>query len=120
LDSLADGAFGLCFGSGLLFWVATIGELAFKREAIGMGDISLMGAIGAFLGWKGCLFAIFGGCFLSVAIALPVLLVAKLFRCENFRLRRGMEIPFAPFLAVGAIAYSLFGQRLLSTFAVAR
>ena len=41
---------GLAFGFGLLWLVRYFGSKAFKREAMGMGDVFLMGAIGALFG----------------------------------------------------------------------
>ena len=41
---------GLVFGFGLLWLVRWIGSKAFKREAMGMGDVFLMGAVGALFG----------------------------------------------------------------------
>jgi leader peptidase (prepilin peptidase)/N-methyltransferase len=113
-ESMLKGVFGMCFGSGLIFWIAVLGEMAFRREAIGTGDIKVIGMIGAFIGWKGCLWAIFGGCLLSATILLPVLLGAKIIKKEKFKLPR--EVPFIPFLAVGSIAYVLFPQTLTNIF----
>ena len=41
---------GLAFGFGLLWLVRWIGSKAFRREAMGMGDVFLMGAVGALFG----------------------------------------------------------------------
>jgi leader peptidase (prepilin peptidase)/N-methyltransferase len=108
--SLLDSLWGIFFGSGLIFWVAAIGELFFKKEAMGVGDIKLMGTIGAFLGWKGCLCAIFGGCLASSIVLLPIIIILRLVRGKKFRLRH--EIPFAPFLVVGSIMYVLCWEEL--------
>jgi leader peptidase (prepilin peptidase)/N-methyltransferase len=110
--ALFDSLCGMCFGSGLMFWIAAFGEMAFKREAIGGGDVKLMGMVGAFIGWKGCLFAVFGGCLLSSMAVLPLLFAWKILHWKDFKLPS--EIPFVPFLAVGGIAYVLLGQNLLN------
>src|SRR3954466_3157918 len=64
LDSLRSGVTaltGLLIGSGLVLWIALLAEVALKKEAMGFGDVKFVGAIGAFTGWQGALFAIFGG-----------------------------------------------------------
>ncbi|MDR2778933.1 MAG: prepilin peptidase [Puniceicoccales bacterium] len=112
MASFTKSLSGACLGSGLVFWIAIIGEMVFKKEAIGCGDIKLLGTIGAFIGWKGCLFAILGGCLISTLISLPLLLVWKLAKAKNFTIPR--EIPFAPVLVVGSITYVLYGQNILN------
>ncbi len=52
---------GAAFGSGMLLWIALFAEKLLRKEAMGFGDVVLMGAIGAFCGWQGAVFAIFGG-----------------------------------------------------------
>ncbi len=64
VDSLRSGVTalqGLLVGSGLVLWIALLAEMALKKEAMGFGDVKFVGAIGAFCGWKGAVFAIFGG-----------------------------------------------------------
>ena len=41
---------GLAFGFGLLWLIRFFGSKAFKREAMGLGDVFLMGAVGALFG----------------------------------------------------------------------
>jgi leader peptidase (prepilin peptidase)/N-methyltransferase len=111
ISSLIKSLIGACLGSGLIFWIAVMGEMTFKREAMGGGDVKLLGTIGSFIGWKGCLFSIFGGCLISTLTLLPPLLIWKLVKTKTFTLPR--EIPFAPILVIGSIAYVLCGQNLL-------
>lgn len=91
---------GLAVGSGLLLWIACLATTALKREAMGMGDVIFVGAIGTFCGWHGALFAIFGGAALGALLAPLVLLRGK----GGVREAR---LPFGPLLAAGAAAYFL-------------
>lgn len=52
---------GLLIGSGFLLWFALLAEVILKKEAMGFGDVKFVGAIGAFCGWQGAIFSIFGG-----------------------------------------------------------
>ncbi len=98
---------GLLIGSGLLLWIAIIAEVYLKKEAIGFGDVKLMGCIGAFCGWKGTVFAIFGGAILGSAWIL-VLLILRLFFKKIPKVKRHMELPFGPFLATAAWIWWVF------------
>ena len=99
---------GLVAGFGLLFIVSVLGEKAFKKEAMGFGDVKLMGAIGAFLGWKAVLFTIFVSSFLGSIIGL--LLIA--FRCAKMQSR----LPFGPYLAAGALIWIFYGPALVTAY----
>ena len=61
LRSGIDGVIGLLVGSGLVLWIALLAEAVLKKEAMGFGDVKFVGAIGAFTGWQGAVFAVFGG-----------------------------------------------------------
>jgi len=105
---------GAMLGSALLLWIAIVGEKCCGREALGFGDVKLMGCIGAFLGTRGAVFAIFGGSFLGVLILLPYMLYS---RCRHGRSwSRTTKIPFGPFLALGAISYLLGAQRIVDHY----
>ena len=73
---------------------AEITQVTLPREAMGFGDVKFLCCIGAFLGWKGMLFALFGGSILGSVVALFLLLVT--------RGRIGRSIPFGPALAAAA------------------
>jgi leader peptidase (prepilin peptidase) / N-methyltransferase len=61
VQSGIDGVIGLLVGSGLVLWIALLAEAVLKKEAMGFGDVKFVGAIGAFTGWQGAVFAVFGG-----------------------------------------------------------
>jgi len=85
---------GAAAAFGVMFVLAWGGEKVFKKEALGGGDIKLMAAVGAFLGWRGAFVALFLG-----SLAGTVAAVAGM---ATVRLRRGDYVPFGPFLALGS------------------
>lgn len=91
---------GALIGAGLVYLVAVYAEVAFRQESMGGGDVNLLSMIGAFLGWRLMLvsfgIAVVAGACLSLALI-------------GFRvLSRKDQIPFGPFLALGALV-ALFG-----------
>ena len=70
------------------------------REAMGMGDVHLLGMIGAFFGWSGVFFSLFASSLLAILAALIG------------RIGFGKQLPFGPFLAMGAAAWMFGGWRL--------
>src|SRR4051812_12989285 len=61
LHSAVASLQGLLIGSGLVLWIALIAETLLRKEAMGFGDVKFVGAIGAFCGWQGAGFTVFGG-----------------------------------------------------------
>ncbi len=70
------------------------------REAMGMGDVHLLGTIGAFFGWTGVFFSLF-------AASLYAIVAAVLGRVGF-----GMRLPFGPFLILGALTWMFGGWKL--------
>ncbi|GMO64734.1 MAG: hypothetical protein Nk1A_1410 [Endomicrobiia bacterium] len=85
---------GILMGGGVLFLVGILGWLIYKRETIGRGDVKLMAAVGAFIGWEKVLFAIFIAVILGSIVGLVFILLKKIEK-------RGY-IPFGPFLSVAS------------------
>jgi prepilin signal peptidase PulO-like enzyme (type II secretory pathway) len=94
--ALVTSLAGLAIGGGIIWAVRTIGSAALGKEAMGFGDVTLMSMIGAFLGWQACLMIFFVAPFFGLAFAVG-----------NWILHREHEIPYGPFLCLGALAVLL-------------
>jgi len=70
------------------------------REAMGMGDVHLLGMIGAFFGWTGVFFSLFGASIFAIIAAIIG------------RIGFGKQLPFGPFLAMGCCAWAFGGWKL--------
>lgn len=116
LHGLAVSLVGLLVGGGVVWAVRIIGRWALRKEAMGFGDVTLMAAIGSFLGWQPVL-VIF---FLAPVCALAVLAASWLLRqlarllrvfSPQSRLvaalaqtsRRTDEIPYGPYLSLATL-----------------
>ncbi len=103
---------GVLIGSGVVLWIALVAEVILRKEAMGFGDVKFLGAIGAFLGWQGGVFAVFGGAVLGTfafAVALSWQgLRRRSASSEDGRLGLGRQTPFGPMLAAGAALYLLW------------
>ena len=111
MKGFIDGLQGAFIGSGLVLWVALVAEVILKKEAMGFGDVKLMGAIGAFCGWQGAVFAFFGG-----AVIGCVLLLACLPWIRKKDGEDGLRIPFGPSLVLGAFCYLLVAEPYVSAY----
>ena len=113
IGSGLDSLVGLLVGSALLYWIGILAEKALKKDALGEGDVKLMGCIGAFCGWKGSLFVIFGGATLGALLLLPVMAAGRIISRADEKgkgksgLKWGEEVPFGPYLAIAALLYLL-------------
>ncbi len=94
LAVLAGVCMGYLIGGGVVWAVRIFGSLAFGKEAMGMGDVHLMAAVGASLGWIDAVLGFFGAAFVALAWALISPLLGR-------RIRRAM--PFGPFLAIATV-----------------
>ncbi len=89
--------FGYLIG-GLWIWAFRIfGTLGFGREAMGLGDVHILAAVGAVCGWVVPSLAFFLAAVLALAWALTVFLT-----------RKQRELPYGPWLAAGAFVTVLF------------
>jgi leader peptidase (prepilin peptidase)/N-methyltransferase len=110
LDSMVSGGtglVGLLIGSGLVLWIALVAEAVLRKEAMGFGDIKFAGAIGAFTGWPGAVFAVFGGALLGCLWIVVALAWKGLTGRGAKGLGLGARVPFGPMLAVAAAIYFL-------------
>lgn len=103
LESLAGAALGL----GLLWLVRAVGGLAFKREAMGMGDVLLMGAVGAISGPRAVAAVLTISAFLGSIAGLALLAAGRLRGGAEAR-----EIPYGPFICAAEAIWLFCGEEL--------
>jgi leader peptidase (prepilin peptidase)/N-methyltransferase len=109
---------GLLVGSGLVLWIALIAEALLKKEAMGFGDVKFVGAIGAFTGWQGAVFAVFGGAVVgTVWIGLawlwqkfsgkksPVTPRTETPDGQPADIGFGVQVPYGPMLAIAGLLH---------------
>jgi len=98
-EALVGSLSGLAAGAGLVWAVAVAGKFAFKKEAMGFGDVKFMGMIGGFLGPLPVVMVFFIGCFFGSFVGVALYVVT-----------RNRYMPFGPYLALGAAIMLLFGE----------
>ena len=108
LTALLRALIGCAVGFGTLWLIATLGSLAFRKEAMGFGDVKLMGAVGAFLGWKAVIFTVVGSSLLGSIVGIVLILLGK-------RQLQG-RIPYGPFIAAAAIVWIFWGPLLANLY----
>ncbi|HEX3865170.1 MAG TPA: prepilin peptidase, partial [Gemmatimonadaceae bacterium] len=119
-----DSLIGACAGAGMIAIVGWLGEVVTKREAMGLGDVTLMAFVGAALGPTRALVTVFvGATFGAVAFAVVVIPFALLRRGharEQTELALGAApfetplVPFGVFLAPAALVTLFWGDALLA------
>lgn len=75
----------------LMYLIKILGNLIFKRESLGDGDIKLMIVFGMVLGWQVAIFTIA----LAAFLALPISLI-------GLKKNESHEIPLGPYLGLAA------------------
>ncbi len=102
--SWVDSLIGLIAGGGSLYLVAFAYERITGREGLGGGDIKLLAMIGAWMGW--------------VSLPLIVLMsslsgavIGSIFILSGGKGAR-TQIPFGPFLSMGALFYLFWGREI--------
>ena len=85
---------GSVVGAGIFLVITLLGGLIAGKEAMGFGDVKLMGAIGLFFGWINIIIVALMS-FLLGAIISIILLATKKKKTDEY-------IPFGPFIVIAA------------------
>jgi len=104
LGSLAWSAIGAAVGWSVLWGVGYVGTLIFKKDAMGFGDVKLLGAIGAFLGVKAVLFTLMLSSLAGSIVGIALVLAG--------RKEMQSRIPYGPYLALAAVLWIFWGPAL--------
>jgi leader peptidase (prepilin peptidase) / N-methyltransferase len=94
---------GLC-GAGLTWLVRFCSSRILRREALGLGDVTLMGMIGTFVGWQPTVFVFLIAPLCGLAMILPLRLLWK-----------RSYLPYGPFLAGATVVVLLSWKWLWSS-----
>ena len=84
---------GMLAGGGIFLLITLVGGLFYGKEAMGFGDVKLMGALGLFFGLSNIIVITLMS-FLIGAILSIILLVSKIKKSSEY-------IPFGPFIVIG-------------------
>ncbi len=99
---LARSLIGMLVGGGVLYGTGLVGDLLFRRESMGGGDIKLLAMAGSILGWKLVLVTFF----IAPVIALVPGLLVLLFKRSNV-------IPYGPFLSIALVVSLFYGAEII-------
>jgi len=103
--ALADSCQGMLAGIALIWGMAIFGELLFKKESMGGGDLKLLAMIGTFLGFKKTLLTFF----IAPLLGAPVGLIF-------WKLKNTRYIAFGPYLSLAALTALFWGDTILARF----
>jgi len=84
---------------------AVSAEIVLPREAMGLGDVKFMAAIGAFLGWQAVFFSLVISSFIGSVAGITLVVLRK--RVLSSRL------PYGPYIAVAAAVWIFAGHDLV-------
>ncbi|MEG1552295.1 MAG: prepilin peptidase [Kiritimatiellia bacterium] len=103
-QGLLQSGIGIAVGFGGLFAIAWLGELVFRKEAMGFGDVKWMALFGALFGWNGCLAILIVASLLGALVGIVLML--------SRRAQMTSAIPFGPYLGAGALLWLFWGTRM--------
>jgi len=90
--SLLSTLVGMATGMILVWGIRLVAHYVLGIEAMGFGDVTLMGMIGAFLGWQAVLLVFFAAPFFGLV-----------YGSINLALGRGRAVPYGPFLCLATV-----------------
>lgn len=129
-----DGLIGIAVGYGVPWLIGEVYYRITKREGMGLGDSKMLALVGALLGWKGVIAALFGGSVVGSVVGITSVLARRGGGASEPEADAGAgeapagaedepgeedaslmrtELPFGPFLAVAATFY-LFAEPWIS------
>jgi leader peptidase (prepilin peptidase)/N-methyltransferase len=78
-------------------------EIVIPREAMGLGDVKFMSAIGAFIGWQGVIFSLMISSMIGAGVGLLLILMHR----REFSSR----MPYGPYIALAAVIWLFIGKK---------
>lgn len=110
VETAGGVAMGFLVGAAVVWTVRILGTLGFGKEAMGLGDMHLMAAVGAVAGWQVSVAAFFIAPFFGLTWALASAGAGKLLQREI------RAIPYGPHLAAASLVAIVFREPLVIHF----
>ncbi|HVZ71881.1 MAG TPA: prepilin peptidase [Polyangia bacterium] len=110
-------AIGAAAGYLFVRLIADFYYYVLKREGLGLGDGKLLALIGAALGWQALPLVVFVGSIVGALISLPIVMFSRRRSDSSAESLRDVQVPFGPFLAIGALV-AMFVGRWIVAFAL--
>lgn len=95
INIFVNNLLGMLVGGGIFLLITLIGGIIAGKEAMGFGDVKLMGALGLFFGWLNMIL-ISVMAFLFAAIVSIIILISRKKKMNEY-------IPFGPFIVVASM-----------------
>lgn len=89
------------------FLEAVSAEIVLPREAMGLGDVKFMGAIGAFLGWPGVVFSLMLSSMIGAVVGSALIALR--------RREWSSRMPYGPYIALAATIWIFGGKKIVHT-----
>jgi len=106
--NLTQALIGAVVGAGFLLFVYGAYYLFRKKEGLGMGDVTMMMLIGAYLGWQLTFFTLILASFVGAIVGILFIL----FRKKDLQ----YSLPFGTFLAPAAYFAMIWGKSIIQAY----
>jgi leader peptidase (prepilin peptidase)/N-methyltransferase len=106
--ALKQALIGAVAGAGFLLIVYGAYYLLRKKEGLGMGDVTMMLLIGAYLGWRQAFFTLILASFTGAIVGVLLISIKK----KDLQ----YSLPFGTFLAPAAFFSLLWGERIIQSY----
>lgn len=102
LEGLFFSLIGLLTGGAIIYLTGVLGKIAFKKDAMGGGDVKYLAMMGSFLGYKSAILIYFIAPFFGAAVGIFMKIKYK-----------ADIIPYGPYLSIAALVVMVWGDRIL-------
>ncbi len=106
--NLTQALIGAVIGAGFLLFIYGAYYLFRKKEGLGMGDVTMMLFIGAYLGWRLAFFTLILASFVGALVGVLFIV----FRKKDLQ----YSLPFGTFLAPAAFFSLLWGEQIIQAY----
>lgn len=104
-----DSLFGFLLGFGFLAMLSWLALFLLKKEGMGWGDVKLLGAMGAWMGWQAVIATIVLASFAGSVVGVSTILYRRLRYGTEYKPLAHM-IPFGPYLCLGFLFVFYLGM----------